>query len=310
MHKAIISGASGLIGSTVTRELLSHGIKVLALGRKHWKDIEPNKLVVSNNLQYMQIEMSDIHTLPSKIREIAWDPGRSVFYNFAWSGVNRLTDGDVEDQIKNVTFCSKAIEIAKEIGCKKFVNAGSIEETFAERYLAFDVLKRAYHSTHDIYAISKLGARDLCKMVAYLKKIDYVHTRLSVPIDMNLTPLGYVSSVLHSILNGEDYDSPSNGQLFDLTPLEDIANAYYLIGQNGKNKADYFIGTGKPNVLSNYFAIFQNIVEGKDRDNIEYPSLHELLLTKEDFSIDDLVRDTGFTPTSSFEDFSKKVVKS
>ncbi len=307
MDKAIILGASGLIGSAVARELLSHGIDVLALGRKHWKDIQPKRLVTSNSLQYMQIEMSDIHTLPGKIKEIDWDPESSVFYNFAWSGVNKLTDGDVEDQIKNITFCSKVVETAKEIGCKKFVNAGSMEETFAERYLASDVFKGDYHSSQGIYAISKLAARDLCKMVAYLKKIDYVHTRLSVPLDMKLTPVGYVSSVLCGIVNGEDYDTPSNNQLFDLTPLEDVANAYYLIGQKGKNKADYFIGTGKPKVLSNYFNIFKNIVEGQVKDDIEYSASCELFLTAEDFSIDDLIRDTGFTPKSSFEDFSKMV---
>jgi nucleoside-diphosphate-sugar epimerase len=310
MDKAIITGASGLIGSAVVRELLRHDIDVLALGRKHWKDVDPKRLTTSNKLKYIQIEMSEILSLSEKVKEIGWDPGCfCVFYNFAWSGVNQLTDGAVEDQIKNVTYSANAVVLAKEIGCTKFVNIGTMEETFAEKYLEFDWYKRDYHSSQGIYAVSKLAARDICKMVAYLQKIDYVHTRFSVPIDVNLRASGYVPAVLKQIANGGDYDTPRNNQLFNLIPLEDLANAYYLIGQKGKNKADYFIGTAESRTLTDYFKIFKNIVEDLEKNNVEYSPSCEQFLETEAFSISDLIRDTAFAPSGTFEDFAIKVVK-
>ena len=261
MKKAIITGGTGLIGSAVVRELLSHDIEVLALGRKAWKDINPYRLIVSKKLKYIQIEMSEIFSLSEKIQDIGWEPGFScVFYNFAWSGVNQIADGGVEDQINNAVYSANAVVVAKKIGCTKFVNCGSMEETFAEDYLKSGWYERDYHSTQDIYAVSKLASRDISKLVASLQKINYVHTRSSVPVHVNLEQVGYVSAVLKKIANGENYDTPTNNQLFDLIPLEDVAKAYYLIGQKGKNKADYFIGTAEPKTLANYFNIFKNII--------------------------------------------------
>ena len=111
------------------------------------------------------------------------------FLSFCMGGVDRLTDGNIEDQLKNVTFSANAIKVAKKIGCLKFVNSGTIEETYAEWHLNN---KSKYNSSQANYAMAKLAARDMCKMVAYLEKIDYVHTRLSVPLSPDLTKGGYV----------------------------------------------------------------------------------------------------------------------
>lgn len=310
MEKAIVTGATGFIGSAVVRELLRKDIEVLALGRKPWQDVDTKRLTKSEKLKYIKIDSSEIFYLPKRVKEIGWESDCScVFYNFAWSGANRLTDGTVEDQLKNVTFSTNAVVVAKELRCTKFVNAGTLEETFAEKYLEFDWYKKNYHSPQGIYAVSKLAARDMCKMIAYLQKIDYVHTRLSVLVDENLSAIGYVPSVFKKISNGESYEVSQNEQLFDLLPLKDAVKAYYLIGENGKNKADYFIGSGEPRTLAHYFAQFKAVANDVAYFDADYSPSGEQILGTDTFSIADLIRDTGFILSGTFEDFTKKVVK-
>ena len=309
MKKAIVAGSTGFIGSAIVRALLRENIDVLALGRRPWKDINPERMTKAEILTYLQIDTSKIRSLPNQVKKIGWKPGSScVFYYFSWSGVNRLTDGTISDQLKNVTYSTNAVLAANELGCTKFVNVGSQEETFTQKYLKLDWGKKDYHSEQGIYAVSKLTARDMCKIIAYLHKINFVHTRISVFVDENLSAVGYVPSVLKNILNGKSYDSPQNTQLFDLFPLEDAAKAYVLIGKYGKNKADYFIGSGEPRPLDHYFTQFKSIVNDESYLDVNNRLLTQQSFDADSFSINDLVNDTGMIINGTFDDFAKKVV--
>jgi nucleoside-diphosphate-sugar epimerase len=142
-----------------------------------------------------------------------------------------------------------------------------------------------------------------------LCKIDYIHTRFSVLVNDVLSANSFVHTVLKKISKGESYNAPQNDQLFDIIPLEECARAYYLIGNNGVNKADYYIGSGDPKTLSQYFDQFEKVVSGLDY-NIETP-LHSNnhVLGPESFSVSDLKSEIGFTLDISFEDFIKKIAK-
>lgn len=305
MKKAIITGATGLVGLAVAKYLSKKGIDILCLGRKQLDDIEISNKFSSGSIKYLSIKMEDIISLHEEIKKIGWLPGDScVFYNFAWGGHDKLTDGEFQDQFNNAIYCSNAVLSAKKLGCSKFVNVGTIEETFAEGFLRDTKKNIPYNSSQTNYAISKLASRDMCMMVSYLEKIDYIHTRLSVPLDPNLSNGGYISSVLAKINEGKTYEKPNNNQLFDIILTEDVAKAYYLIGQKGKNKADYFIGTSQPKTLRQYFELFEQSKRGII-DNTAGGNNNKL--DNGIFSIDNLVNDTGFVLSSNFEDLIKKL---
>jgi nucleoside-diphosphate-sugar epimerase len=296
MKKAIVTGATGLIGLTVAQHLCALGIDTLCLGRKY---INPHEVInyFGQTAKYIQISMENIQSLEMLIDEVNWSPGDAcVFFNFAWSGDIRLTDGNFDIQLNNSINAAQAVRTAKKMGCVKFVNSGSLEETFLEQHLNAKVAD-TYKSSQTDYALAKLACRDMCKMVAYVEQIDYVHTRLSVPLSPDLSRGTYVSKTLKKIIKGEPFTPPENINLFDFILTTDVAKAYELIGKFGKNKANYYIGTSQPRTLSSYFDSFKQHMESTSKKYVGKPKEHEIGL----FSTEEVYRDTGFQANKSFE---------
>ncbi len=302
MKKAIITGATGLIGTAVARHLVSLGIEVLCLGRQKLSPADINRLY-GTGINYLRLDMEDIASLAERIDMIAWPPGdECVFFNFAWRGCKKLTDGTFGEQFKNAVQAAEAVRSAKKLGCIKFVNAGTLEETFVEQFLE----QRSYHpytSAQTDYALAKLASRDMCKMVAYLEKIDYVHARLSVPLALNLTQGNYVARTLKKISEGKPYDQPVNKQLLDIVYIDDVARAFSSIGISGKNKADYYIGTSTPATLGQYFEMFERFVNSNFSHETDIPAANHL----EHRNIETLYRDTGFIATTRFKEMINKL---
>lgn len=300
--KAIITGATGLVGSAVAEYFASIGIKVLCLGRKTLSSNEIRRHFGVGS-SYLKLDMKDIDLLPERLEAIAWSPGAEcVFFNFAWRGNKRLTDGSFGEQLNNAIYSAEAVRIAKKLGCIKFVNLGTLEETFVEQSIKQDS-NNPYQSTQSDYAVAKLASRDMSKMVAYLEKIDYVHTRLSVPLAMDLSQGNYVAATFKKIIKGNTFEKPISKQLFDIIFIDDVARAFHLIGLNGKNKADYFIGTSKLNTLCQHFEIFERLV----RSNSTNDAAITMTASLAKFNSDELYRDTGFVATIRPQDIIKNL---
>ncbi len=300
MKKAIVFGANGYIGASVVNKLLENKVEVLAVSRQSEYHFF-QKFTERSLLTHLNLNSSEIFSLPMKIKEINWAVGEScVFYNFSWSGIEKLMDGTIENQLSNVAFISNSVKIASQLGCIKFINSGSIEETLAEVYLQNNWNSISYTLNNSNYAVSKIAARNMCKLLGYLNKIDYVHTRLSAPIDENLSGTSYIVSVFNKILNGNEYDIPINSSLFDLIDLEDVANAYYLLGHYGKNKSDYFIGSGRPQKLVDYFEFFKNRMNNRETPLRNYDHIF--------FNSDLLFQDTGLDLSNSFNNLVDKIL--
>jgi nucleoside-diphosphate-sugar epimerase len=203
--------------------------------------------------------------------------------------------------MNNATYAANAVKAAKQMGCRRFVNAGTIEESYVEAYMGSprDV---PYRSTQTNYSLAKIAARDMCRIVSYLEKIDYIHTRLSVPLDLDLTVGNYIAATLRRIRNGEPYDPPVSDKWYDIISTRQAAMAYRRIGEDGKNKADYVIGSGHPMTLRRFFHAFSTLATAASEGTPE----HEDAVDPGMFANDTLVVDTGFRPTAFLRDFQQE----
>ena len=308
MKKAIITGATGFIGSALVRKLLSRNIEVLALGRKAWQDVDSNRLSESKGFTYIQIDMSEIETLALKANEVGWDSGDScVFYNFAWGGISGLSDLDVEAQLNNVTWSANAVKAASELNCQKFVHVGTMEEAFASKYLTLDFHKDSQYNRHVIHSVSKMIARNVLKLVSKHNKIDLIVASNSHVMGPNDYRDSFLRVTLVKLINNDELQFSSGEQMFDVISVSDCAIAYMKIGEFGKPFSEYWIGSGKPRPLKEYVKIMASLYpSGKELQFGGMP-YNDISLIKEDFSTTLLTNDTGFKISHEYEDIVHQV---
>ena len=101
MKKAIITGANGLVGTAVAKHFSSLGIEVLCLGRQMLTPEDTIKRFGMGS-SYLRLNMEDIASLEERVGLIGWSPGAEcVFFNCAWQGDSKLTDGSFGQQLSN-----------------------------------------------------------------------------------------------------------------------------------------------------------------------------------------------------------------
>lgn len=302
MEKAIVTGSTGLVGRATVRCLSQAGVDVLAIGRKKFCS-ETASDFFDCKVSYIELDLSGIDELEEKINGLRWEVGdRCVFYHFAWKGVNRLTDGNLRDQLRNVVYAQAAVKVAKHLGCVKFITSGSMEESHLEAHLGHR--SAPYSFAQNSYALAKIASRNVCNLTSFFEKIDYVHTRISVPLAQDLSGDGYIANTLRKICLGHNYQTPKNLQLFDLISTDEVARAYLAIGKHGKNKANYFIGTGSPQMLRDYFELAQDLNRGSGHTLANDKQKHSE--SNVNFDVSELTYDTGFEPSEFNFNFTLK----
>ena len=308
MNTAIISGASGFIGSTLTNYLLKQNYKVIALGRKSFSDIKLTRLKTHKNLIYIKIEMKDISRLKTIIdKKKIGITNNSYFYHFAWGGENGLSDLNVEAQLKNVIWTRDAFNVSKELGIKKFIFVGTMEEKFTLNYLNLNHKKDDFYNRHVVYALAKLAARNTLKAIYNDKKIELIFATNSHVMGPKDDRDSFLQLTLKKMLLNEDLLLAPCDKYFDVISSFDCARAYKLIGEKGENLKDYWIGSGNPKILKEYVKIMKKMFSYNKDLNFNGLSINEIPLSKDDFSIENLQKDTGFNPIMSFTDTVKEL---
>ena len=163
MESAIVTGANGFVGSALVRELLDNGTEVYAAVHGGNRSNLPD----AKGLHVVDFDLSDAAGLTGKIPFGACD----TFYDFAWDGSAGPKRADVDLQLDNVRWTVDALRVSKELGCDRFLHAGSImeHETMAAGYRDGNRPGQGY-----IYGCGKVAAHIMCMAVAAEMGVDLV----------------------------------------------------------------------------------------------------------------------------------------
>lgn len=301
MKSAIITGATGFIGSTLVQLLLDDNIKVLALGRKPWDEVDSKRLQQHDLLAYCQVDMDQIETLPQRVSELGWSGEDCVFYNLAWGGKSKLSDLETEYQINNIARSANALKAAKKMGCNRFVHVGTMEEAFTSKYVQLDYHKNSEYNRHVVYSVAKMGSRNLLKVLSKEEGIDLMVGTNSHVMGPNDDKDSFLQVTLQKLIDGDELIFSTGEQNFDVISAYDCARAYKLIGEKGKPHGEYWIGSGEARPLKEYVKIMADLYPSGRELQFGKFLYNDISLTLEDFDIQNLTEDTGFTPTVSFE---------
>ena len=111
MKHIIVVGANGFLGSSLVKRLINEDVHVWAIDTVFTNNVSSEKITrISNPRELMKKQQYDI------------------CYNFAWQGVNGANKANYNIQIENIKLALSFAELAKSLGCKKYLCAGTIAE--------------------------------------------------------------------------------------------------------------------------------------------------------------------------------------
>ena len=302
MKKAIVTGATGFIGSAFVEYLLKKNIEVLALGRKDVSEISHARRLKLKNVEYLRLNMNEISLLGESIAAMGWEVGDDcVFFNLAWGGESGLSDLNVAAQMRNVVWSLSALEVASKIGCSRFIQVGTMEEAFTQKYLELDHRKNNQYNRHVIYSVAKIAAKQVLKIKASQLGISFIYVFHSHVMGPDDDKNSFLQVTLQKLIRGDELIFSNGEQYFDVISMSDCSLGYYLICQKGRPGEEYWVGSGEPNRLREYVnRMYDMFPSGSELQFGKLP-YNDIVLEKEVFSIANLVEDTGYKPTMTYE---------
>lgn len=291
MKKVIVTGATGFIGSYVVKELVAHGIEVIAVIRKQAADVKQlnNKMVT-----VVRCDMNEYEYLPKLIQQESID----ILYHFSWQGVYGDDLRNEQIQLENVQATLKLIDVCAKMNIPRFIGAGSIHE--------IEGLLECYSNNWTdnlnlMYKTAKLTAHNMARAKAGKLGIEFIWPIITNTYGVGEKSSRLIVSVIRQLVNNQIPKLTKAEQLYDFIYITDLANAFYQLGDKGINQENYIIGSGNPKPLKEYLIQCRDIVN-KDRE-LGF-GLHDgtsIYVPEQYFDITTLKRDIDFNLRVPFD---------
>ena len=289
MKTVIVTGANGFIGSSLINRLVKNNIEVIAIDISFMNSNLPQCDLVKK----IEIGLDDVEKLEKCIPDNEYD----AFYHFAWAGVNGVAKANPIVQLKNAEMSMNCATVAKKIGCKKMLCAGTIAERATESLpnlkktnggMLYGVAKHATHLMLETY----------CKNI----DLDFVWMQFSNIYGPENKTGNLVSYTIGELMKGNEATFGPALQPYDFIYIEDLIEAVMRLGENTTNKNCYYIGSGEPRILKEYLFEIGRLYGTEEFIKVGLRSDDGIKYTFEMFDTSDLVRDIGEYISKSFTD--------
>ncbi|MBR4050189.1 MAG: NAD(P)-dependent oxidoreductase [Clostridia bacterium] len=294
--RAVVTGASSMIASSLIRLLVSNGHEVFAFVRPCSEKLD--NLIKSDSVHIIEAELSDMLSAKSKI-----GCDCDVLFHFAWSGTGGAMRSNAEIQQKNVQYTLDAVELAKQLNCKTFVGAGSqAEYGRAVGKLTPDTPCNPENE----YGRAKFEAGEKSRELAKNYGIKHIWLRVLSVYGVGDNDFTITVSSLKKLLNGKTAEFTPAEQLWDFLYCDDAANAFYLAALKGKNGAVYTLGSGEAKPLKDYIEIMRKNAGGEIKLGALPYNENQVMYLCADIS--ELTADTGFKPQIGYEEGIRRTI--
>ena len=233
--KVFVTGASGFIGSQVTRALLSRGHSVAILtpgGKAPWR--------LKGFFGEIEKRQGRLDNLKSLRRALAgFKPDACV--HLAWVA----EPGKYLASPENLSCLKTSLDLFKELvlsGCRQIVAAGTCAEYAYSRAL---LKENSPTGPTTLYAAAKLSCGLMGRQLADLAKIHFAWGRIFYPYGPQEDERRLVPAVIKSLRKGEVFPATQGNQVRDYIHVEDVATAFCLMAEKGANEV-INIASGSP----------------------------------------------------------------
>ena len=298
MKKAIVSGANGFVGTAVCKELVSRGIEVIGVIREgaelndSFFSVSPIRLVFCNLSKY------------DKLSELILDRDVDVFFHFAWEGNSGPLRADVDVQINNVRFSCNAVEAASKLKCQRFVFASSIMEFEINKLMSTEFVP----GVNTLYSSAKVAADYMTRTISGAYGIDYIRAVISNIYGPGEYSPRLINQSIRKMLAGEHCSFSEGKQLYDFIFVEDAAKSFVAIAEKGISNRTYYIGSERPRPLREFLIEMKNCINPMMEIGLGDIPFKGISLDYNEFDILAVKKDTGFSPTVSFQEGIHKTI--
>ncbi len=307
---AVITGATGMIGTALTQYLLSQGITVAACVRPDSARIE--RLVEAQKacgqLRIMEADLEDLGAESTCEKLCAALGGADAFFHLGWAGTfGAAARNDMLLQNKNIRYTLDAVKLAKRLGCQVFVGAGSQAEY--GRVPAGQKLSATTPAfPENGYGIAKLAAGQMSRIMSEEMGMSHIWIRILSVYGAWDTEKTMVMSAIDTLLDGGRPVFSAGEQLWDYLYAKDAARALYLAAVSGRSGSIYPLGSGQTRPLKEYIESIREAVNPSAELGIgELPyAQNQVMYLCAD--IEELTKDTGFVPEYTFEEGIRETV--
>lgn len=298
MKRAIVFGASGFVGSAVVKALLNHDIDVCAVVKPDFMHSAEKFRLDGLNVPTIECNLQDT----ARLKEIIPWKRADVFYQLAWEGLGGVMIEDYTLQLQNVKWTLDSIVAAAELGCKKFVGAGTISQD----ELNIPEGRQNHADRHRFFRCAALACEYMGQSLAVDCGIDFIWPIVSnVYGEGELNPR-LITTLIRKLIQGETMPLSAGTQKYDFIYSSDAGEAFYLLGKYGKANRRYNVSGGNARPLKEYLQQVGKIVASNVRLDFGGRNDAAISLTDDSFDISSLKDDTGFEPRISFAEGIKR----
>ena len=300
IRRAIVTGATGMIGSELIRQMVAEDIEVLAVVRPDTKKL--SNLPQDARLQVVECDVRNLGQLLTKAQG-TYD----VFYHFAWNGCFGEARNDLHSQVGNVESALQAVDVAHELGCKKFIGAGSQAEFGPVEGKLSDALPKNPVTGYGIAKYSAcLMTRERCKQLGMAHHWGRILSCYG-PGDNAYT---MVMSAVLGMKAGKRLAFTPGEQLWDYIYVSDCAGAFYAMARYGTDGKAYTIGSGQVAPLKDYIYQIRDAVAPSLEVGIGEMAYYPNQVMHLEADIRELQQDCGWNPKVDFAEGIRRTVQS
>lgn len=302
--RAIITGATGFIGTALCRELLEHGYEVIAVirpgseKRQKMEELIKEKEDYSEHFRIMELPLEHLIDLSEKYQIQA-----DVFYHLAWNGSSGADREVFELQYTNIQYTADAIRTAKACGCTKIVGAGSQ----AEYGVVCGVAKEDVTVPHPfmMYGAAKLAAYHMGQVLAKQMDITFVWPRIYSVYGVGENPGTLVNYVTDTLKKGETPQLSPCENMWNFMYITDCVSAFRFLGKECVKSGIYNVASEDTRLLKEFVKEIRDVTAPKGKLNFGARTSDE----KRTFWLEPNVsklKTLGFTCKVNFETGVKK----
>lgn len=327
---AVITGATGMIGTALTQYLLSQGITVAACVRPGSARVGRLTEAAKPCTGELQTSHGDsqagdtacrqgqLHIIEADLAALGAEStyeklntllGQAdAFFHLGWAGTfGAAARNDMPLQNRNIGYTLDAVKLAGRLGCQVFVGAGSQAE-----YGRVPEGQKLSATTpafpENGYGIAKLAAGQMSRIFCEEMGMSHIWIRILSVYGAWDTERTMVMSAIDTLLDGGRPVFSPGEQLWDYLYAKDAARALYLAAKSGKSGSIYPLGSGQVRPLKDYIERIREAVNPSAKLGIgELPyAQNQVMYLCAD--IEELTKDTGFVPEYTFEEGIRETV--